>query len=184
MMKRSYKVPIASFISLLLGIYFIYNDGTFLIHHVLLLFLVVFGAIPALITFMFSKFVYLIDSIDLKKPIPQKLTTCKVILAFTIIQFVCAGFASSVMKKRTADAKLFCNELIVHLEQQEEQNGKYPANIEDYLNNHNLPYRLKTHRLHYWNQGNKYTLSFRGTGGMFPRSHEYDSQKREWVVLD
>jgi len=137
--------------------------------------------IPALIYFMFSKFSYLVDSIDLKEPIPQKLTTCKVILAFTIIQFVCYGFASSVMKKRTADAKLFCNELIVHLEQQEEQNGKYPANIEDYLNNHNLPYRLKKSRLRYDNYGNKYKLTFYDLSGPRPRFHEYDSQKREWV---
>jgi len=150
----------------------------------LLSFLVVFGFIPALITFMLSKFLYLIDSIDLKKPIPQKLTTCKVILAFTIIQFVCYGFTFPVMEKRTADAKLFCNELIVHLDQQQEQSGKYPPSIASYLNNHNLPYRLKTHRLQYWNQGNKYTLSFRGTGGMFPRSHEYDSQTKTWVLLD
>ena len=173
-MKKSYKVPVASFISLLLGIYFIYNDGTFLIHLIFLLFLVVFAIIPALITFLFSS---PIETTDLNK-------TIKAIMAFTIIQFVCAGFTISVMKNRTAEAKLFCNELIVHLEQEKEQSGKYPPNIAYYLNNRDLPYRLKTHRFQYFTHGNKYTLVFRGTSGLFPRSHEYDSQKKEWVILD
>lgn len=72
----------------------------------------------------------------------------------------------------------------MHLEPQKEQSGKYPVNIAYYLNNHNLPYRLKTHRLQYWNQGNKYELTFVVTGGLFPRFHKYDSQKGEWVIQD
>ena len=181
-MKISYHVLIASLISLLFGIYLIYNDGVFVIFMLGSFLFLLF--IPALICFMLSKFLNLIEKIDLKKPIPQKLTTCKVILAFTIIQFVCSGFAVAVAKKRTAEAKLFCNELIVHLEHQREESGKYPDNIAYYLNNRDLPYRLKTHRLRYYTYGNKYTVSFRGTGGLFPRAHEYDSETREWVLWD
>lgn len=181
MMKKSYKVPIASLVSLLLGIYLIiYTDGALFIF-IYGTFLFFFGFIPALVYFMF---LVPLDSADLNESISQKLTTCKVILAFTIIQFVCSGFTFSVMEKRTAEAKLFCNELIVHLEQQKEQSGKYPANIAYYLTNDNLPTRLKIHRLRYRNQGNRYTLTFVETGGFFPRFHEYDSQKKEWVILD
>ena len=144
-------------------------------------FLFLFGFIPALIRFMF---LVPIDSADLTESISKKLTTCKVIMAFTFIQLVCSGSTFAVMEKRTAEAKLFCNKLIVHLEQQKEQKGKYPANIVSYLNNHNLPVRLKIHRLQYRNRGTRYTLTFVETGGFFPRFHEYDSQKREWVISD
>ena len=133
---------------------------------------------------MFSKFLNLIEKIDLQKPIPQKLTTCKVILAFTIIQFVCCEIAVAVAKMRTDEAKLFCNELIVHLEYQREESGKYPDNIAYYLNNRDLPYRLKAHRLRYYTYGNEYTVSFRGTGGLFPRLHKYASETKKWVLLD
>jgi len=178
MMKISYQVPIASLLSLLLGIYFIYNDGTFPIQIMFVSILVVFGFIPALINLIFSS---PIETTDLNETIPKKFTTCKVIMAFTIIQFVCAGFAISAMNNRTAEVKLFCNELIVHLEQQKEQNGKYPDDIAYYLNSHTLPYRLKKSRLRYDNYGNKYKLTFYDLSGPRPRFHEYDSQKREWV---
>ena len=181
MMKRSYAVLIASFISLLLGIFLIiYTDGALFIF-IYGSFLFLFGFIPALISFMF---VVPIDSSDLNESISNKLTTCKVIMAFTFIQFVCSGYTFEVMKNRTAEAKLFCKELIVHLEQQKEQSGKYPPNISYYLNNHNLPIRLKIHRLNYFNHADRYTLTFVETGGFFPRFHEYDSQKREWVMSD
>ena len=180
MKKRSYKVPIASLISLLLGIYLIYYDGV-LVTCMFASFLFFFVLIPALLYYMI---VSPLDSADLTESISRKLTTCKAIMVFIIIQFVCSGFAFAVWEKRTDEAELFCNELIVHLEQQKEQKGKYPADIADYLNNHNLPYRLKTHRLQYRNRGDKYTLTFVEPGGFFPRFHKYDSQKREWMIDD
>jgi hypothetical protein len=125
-----------------------------------------------------------LDSNDLNESISRKLTTCKAIMAFIIVQLVCSGVAGAVWEQRTDKAELFCNELIVHLEQQKEQSGKYPTHITYYLNNHNIPIRLKRHRLQYWNQGDRYTLTFVVPGGLFPRFHKYDSQKREWVIDD
>lgn len=180
MMKISYQVLIASFISLLLGFHLIYNDGILVIF-MFASFLLVFGLIPTLLYYMI---VSPLDSADLTESVSRKLTTCKAIMAFIIVQFVCSGVAGAVWEQRTDEARLFCNELIVHLEQQKEQSGKYPADIADYLNNHNLPIRLKRHRLQYWNQGDKYTLTFVVPGGLFPRFHKYDSQKKEWVIDD
>ena len=179
-MKRSYKVPIASLISLLLGIHLIYNDG-FLVILMFASFLFIFVLIPALLYYMI---VSPLDSADLTESISRKLTTCKAFMAFTIMQFVCAGVAGAVWEQRTNGAELFCNELIVHLEQQKEQNGEYPNDIAYYLNNHNLPFRLKRPRLQYWNEGDRYTLTFVVPGGLFPRFHKYDSQKREWEIDD
>jgi hypothetical protein len=83
------------------------------------------------------------------------------------------------------EAKMFCAELIEHLEQKKKESGAYPPNIDYYLKHKDrLPSLLQKRRLQYVRHENGFTLTFVKTGGLFPRFHEYDSQKKEWTIND
>ena len=103
-----------------------------------------------------------------------------------ILVVAAAIFGAYVVSYRAevAEARAFCEQLIVELEKVKVARGEYPETIDELLSKMTKPPTIiDTRRLYLLNKGG-FQLSFMKTGGLFPAFYNYQSRTGVWEILD
>lgn len=94
------------------------------------------------------------------------------------------GAYGILYRAEVAEARAFCEQLVVKLEEAKVARGEYPETIDDLLSKMPKPPGIiDTRRLYLLDKG-EFQLSFMKTGGLFPAVHNYQSRTGVWEIRD
>lgn len=183
MRKKPSKLLISSIVSLVIGLILGYwGRNIFGVMFAILIFWLV--VIPALAGFFTCA---LISSLRKKESqtVSNFRSAFKIIMAVAIIQVMTISITGMTLLSHDIEkAKNFCTEVAAKIEHEKEKTGIYPPNIQVFLKEHATPPRFINEGRLYFKNDAGYVLEFVVTGGLFPCTYTYRSDKGEWEIQD